>query len=158
MITAVDLLRGIAALIDWEQVEVEGATGYTDTDYTAKGLAALEALERVALVCVHVEAPDEASHEGDTQAKIKALEQIDQHIVAPLYEALVSHGEYRMMVSPDHPTPIRTRTHTHGAVPFALAGSGIEMDTATEYDELTAEASSAHYPQGHQLMSFFLSS
>ena len=158
MITAVDLLRGIAALIDWEQVEVEGATGYTDTDYAAKGLAAMEALERVDLVCVHVEAPDEASHEGDAQAKIEALEQIDQHIVAPLYEALQSHGEYRLMVSPDHPTPIRTRTHTHGAVPFALAGSGIEMDTARGYDELTAEASSAHYPQGHQLMSFFLSS
>jgi 2,3-bisphosphoglycerate-independent phosphoglycerate mutase len=157
MITAVDLLRGIAALIGWEQVKVEGATGYTDTDFAAKGRAAMQALESVDLVCVHVEATDEASHEGDAQAKIKALEQIDQHIVAPLHAALRSQGEYRLLVTPDHPTPISTRTHTHGAVPFALAGSGIEADKATQYDESAAAASTTHYPQGHELMSFFLS-
>ena len=157
MITAVDLLRGIATLIDWEQVEVEGATGYTDTDYAAKGRAAIQALESVDLVCVHVEATDEASHEGDAQAKIEALEQIDQHIVAPLHAALRSQGEYRLLVTPDHPTPISTRTHSHGAVPFAMVGSGIEADAATGYDESTAAASTTHFPEGHRLMSFFLS-
>src|SRR6185437_9131571 len=84
MITAVDLLRGLAALIGWQRIEVPGATGYTDTDYAAKGRYAIEALRTTDLVCVHVEATDEASHEGDVAAKIKALEEIDRHIVGPL--------------------------------------------------------------------------
>ena len=157
MITAVDLLRGIATLIGWDLVEVAGATGYTDTDYAAKGQAALEALERVDVVCVHVEATDEASHQGDVEAKIEALEQIDQQIVAPLHEALKNRGDYRLLVTPDHPTSLCTRTHTHGAVPFALAGKGIEADEARGYDEQSAGRSSTHYEAGHQLMSFFLS-
>ena len=157
MITAVDLLRGIATLIGWDLVEVAGATGYTDTDYAAKGRAALEALGRVDVVCVHVEATDEASHQGDARAKIEALEQIDQQIVAPLHKALHSQGDYRLLVTPDHPTSLRTRTHTHGAVPFAIAGKGIEADEARGYDEQSASRSSTHYGAGHQLMSFFLS-
>ena len=88
MITAVDLLRGIAALVGWPRIEVDGATGYLDTDYAAKGKAAVKALEDHDLVCVHIEAPDEASHEGRHEAKVEALEQIDQHIVQPLEEAL----------------------------------------------------------------------
>ena len=83
MITAVDLLRGIAALAGWPRIEVEGATGYLDTDYAAKGRAAVKALGEYDLVCVHIEAPDEASHEGRYDAKIEAMQQIDKHIVAP---------------------------------------------------------------------------
>lgn len=156
MITAVDLLRGLAVLCGWERIEVPGATGYTDTDYAAKGAYAVEALERVDLVCVHVEATDEASHEGDTQAKIEALEQIDRHIVAPLDEALRGHGRYRILVSPDHPTPLRIKTHAHGYVPWALAGSGIEPDGAASYDDPTAAKSERIFPEGWKLMSFFL--
>ena len=83
MITAVDLLRGLAALMGWRRIDVPGATGYTDTDYAAKGRYAVEALQRRDLVCVHVEATDEASHEGNAAAKVKALEEIDRHIVGP---------------------------------------------------------------------------
>ncbi|MCA9146564.1 MAG: cofactor-independent phosphoglycerate mutase [Planctomycetaceae bacterium] len=156
MITAVDLLRGLAALIGWDRIEVPGATGYTDTDYAAKGRYAIEALDSTDIICVHVEATDEASHEGNAAAKIKALEEIDQHIVRPLHEALRSRGEYRILVSPDHPTPIRTKTHSHGFVPFAIAGSGVERDGLSTYDEISAEASTLDFAEGWKLMKYFL--
>ena len=105
MITAVDLLRGLAKLIGWKRIDVPGATGYLDTDYAAKGRYAVEALKEHDLVCVHVEAPDEASHEGRADAKIEALEQIDRHIVAPVFAALQGYPQWRILVSPDHPTP-----------------------------------------------------
>lgn len=156
MITAVDLLRGLAALIGWKKIEVPGATGYTDTDYAAKGRHAVEALNTTELICVHVEATDEASHEGDTQAKVKALEEIDRHIVAPLHDALKQHGDYRILISPDHPTPIRLKTHNHGAVPFTICGKGIVKDGAATYDEVAAGQSSSAYDDGWRLMGAFL--
>ncbi len=158
MITAVDLLRGLAVLLGWRRIEVAGATGYLDTDYAAKGRAAIEALPDVDLVCVHVEAPDEASHEGNAPAKIKALEEIDRHIVGPLHKALAAGGEYRLLVSPDHPTPLRTKTHSHGAVPFAIAGSGIAADGFHTYDEVAAAQSSLAFDDGWKLMKYFLGS
>jgi 2,3-bisphosphoglycerate-independent phosphoglycerate mutase len=156
MITAVDLLRGIAQLMGWRRIDVPGATGYIDTDYAAKGRYAIAALKDVDIVCVHVEATDEASHAGDVAAKVHALEQIDRHIVGPVLAALPSFGEYRILISPDHPTPLRTKTHTHGNVPFALAGSGIEPDAATHYDDPTAAGSKLVFPQGWELMRYFL--
>ena len=156
MITAVDLLRGLAALIGWERIEVPGATGYLDTDYAAKGRYAVEALDSTDIICVHVEATDEASHEGRADAKIKALEEIDAKIVAPLHAALKGHGDYRILVSPDHPTPIRTNTHSHGFVPFAICGTGITADSATTYDELTAGKSNLGFQEGWRLMGYFL--
>lgn len=156
MITAVDLLRGLAALIGWDRIEVEGATGYTDTDYAAKGRAAIEALPNTDLICVHVEASDEASHEGDADAKVKALEEIDRHIVGPLHAALQAQGDYRILVSPDHPTFLRTKTHTHGDVPFTIAGSGIQADATETYDDVSAAQSTLKFPQGWELMSYFL--
>ncbi|MGA2035596.1 MAG: cofactor-independent phosphoglycerate mutase [Thermoguttaceae bacterium] len=156
MITAVDLLRGLAQLMGWRRIEVPGATGYTDTDYAAKGRYAVEALKEFDLVCVHVEATDEASHEGDTAAKIKALEEIDRHIVAPLHAALRGWGAYRILVTPDHPTPLRTKTHSRGYVPFALAGQGIAPDAADRYDDPTAARSKLVFPEGWKLMGHFL--
>ncbi len=156
MITAVDLLRGLAALLGWKRIDVPGATGYYDTDYAAKGRFAVEALKDVDLVCVHVEATDEASHEGNAAEKIKALEQIDRHIVAPIHAALQSCGEYRLLISPDHPTPLRTKTHSHGSIPFALAGSNVMPDAAAVFDEPTAEKSSLAFPEGWRLMRYFL--
>jgi 2,3-bisphosphoglycerate-independent phosphoglycerate mutase len=158
MITAVDLLRGLAVLLGWRRIEVPGATGYTDTDYAAKGRYAVQALDQSDLVCVHVEATDEASHEGDTAAKVKALEAIDRHIVAPVFEALKKHGEYRILVTPDHPTPLRIKTHSHGWVPWTIAGTGIARDAATEYSEATSAASSAAMAEGWKLMDFFVRS
>jgi 2,3-bisphosphoglycerate-independent phosphoglycerate mutase len=156
MITAVDLLRGLAVLIGWERIEVPGATGYLDTDYAAKGRYAVEALEATDIICVHVEATDEASHEGRADAKIKALEEIDANIVAPLHAALKRHGDYRILVSPDHPTPIRTKTHSHGFVPFAICGRGVAPDAAATYDEVAASQSSLAFEEGWRLMGFFL--
>jgi len=156
MITAVDLLRGLAALLGWERIEVPGATGYLDTDYAAKGRYAVSALERFDLVCVHVEATDEASHEGRAEAKVQALEEIDRHIVAPLLAALPRYGEFRLLVTPDHPTLLRTKTHSHGEVPFALCGQGIVPDAASTYDEAAARASSLQFEEGWKLMDFFL--
>lgn len=156
MITAVDLLRGIAALVGWPRIEVAGATGYLDTDYAAKGRAAVEALSEYDLVCVHIEAPDEASHEGRHDAKIEALEQIDRHIVGPVREALQQAGEYRLLVTPDHPTPCSTKKHSHGHVPFAICGTGVAPDAATGYNEPAAESTGLRYDNGWELMSRFM--
>src|SRR5262245_3119629 len=156
MITAVDLLRGLAALIGWERVDVPGATGYLDADSAAKRRYAVEARRASDIVCVHVEATGEASHEGRADAKIKALEEIDAKIVAPLHAALRQHGDYRILISPDHPTPIRTKTHSHGFVPFAICGSGIAADSATTYDEAAAARSTLAFEEGWKLMGHLL--
>ncbi|MFV2066564.1 MAG: cofactor-independent phosphoglycerate mutase [Pirellulales bacterium] len=155
MITAVDLLRGLAMLIGWDRIEVPGATGYTDTDYAAKGRHGVAALEASDLVCLHVEAPDEASHEGDAAAKIAALEAIDHQIVAPLHAAIRGCAEGRILVSPDHPTPLRTRTHSHGAVPFAFCGTGVQPDGQSTYDERAA-ATGRTFDEGWRVMRYFL--
>jgi 2,3-bisphosphoglycerate-independent phosphoglycerate mutase len=156
MITAVDLLRGLAALVGWPRIEVPGATGYIDTDYAAKGRAAVEALGQYDLVCVHVEAPDEASHQGDVAEKVKAIEQIDQHIVAPLAEALQSHGDWRLMISPDHPTFLRTKMHTHGDVPVLMAGTGVAADEFTSYGDTNAARSKLAFDDGWRAMEWFI--
>jgi 2,3-bisphosphoglycerate-independent phosphoglycerate mutase len=156
IISAVDLVRGVGVLLGWDRIDVPGATGYLDTDYAAKGRFAVAALPNHDLVCVHIEAPDEASHEGKAEEKIKALEQIDRHIVGPLLEALPRHGEWRILVSPDHRTTLRTRAHAYGAVPFALAGTGISSSGQSAYDEQTAASSPLIFEKGHHLMRTFL--
>jgi 2,3-bisphosphoglycerate-independent phosphoglycerate mutase len=156
IISAVDLVRGVGVLLGWTRIDVPGATGYLDTDYAAKGRAGVAALADHDLVCVHVEAPDEASHEGKADEKVKALERIDQHIVGPLLEALPRYGAWRLLVSPDHRTPLRTRAHAYGPVPFAVAGSGIPPAGQTSYDEASAAASAHVFARGHELMRWFL--
>jgi 2,3-bisphosphoglycerate-independent phosphoglycerate mutase len=156
MITAVDLLRGIARLLGWKNIDVPGATGYLDTDYAAKGQYAIRALGEVDLVIVHVEATDEASHEGDAHAKVAALERIDRDIVGPLHAHLRGQGDYRILVSPDHPTFLRTKTHSHGYVPFAMCGAGVAPGASPAYNEPAAAASSLVFPRGCDLMPFFL--
>lgn len=156
VITAVDLLRGIGRLIGWKIVDVPTATGYLDTDYAAKGRAAIETLKSgIDFVVVHVEASDEASHEGNVEAKLEALQRIDADIVAPLHAYLRSQGEYRLLISPDHPTFLRTKTHSHGYVPFAIAGTGISPDAASTYDEVAARGGET-FVRGHELMPRFL--
>jgi 2,3-bisphosphoglycerate-independent phosphoglycerate mutase len=156
IISAVDLVRGVGVLLGWKRIDVPGATGYLDTDYAAKGRAGVAALADHDLVCVHVEAPDEASHEGKADAKVKALEEIDRHIVGPLLQALPGFGDWRMLVSPDHRTPLRTRAHAHGAVPFVIAGSGITSGGQQLYDEAVAAAADLSFEKGHDLMRRFL--
>lgn len=157
LVTAVDLLRGIGRLLGWDIINVPTATGYTDTDYAAKGRAAIETLQNGAdFICVHVEATDEASHEGDTAAKIKAVEEIDQHIVGPVHDYLRSQGGYRILICPDHPTFLRTKTHSHGYCPFTICGHGIEADGAQQYDDEHGMQSERVFEAGHDLMPFFL--
>lgn len=155
MITAVDLLRGLASLIGWDRVEVEGATGYLDTNYAGKGQAAVEALDKYDIVCVHVESTDEASHEGRVDEKIKGLEAIDTHVVAPIHEKLKTCGDYRLIVLPDHPTPCSTKKHAHGMVPLAVCGKGIPASNTT-YSEVTAAESSIAFPNGWEMMEAFV--
>ncbi len=156
ILSAVDLVRGVGMLLGWTRIDVPGATGYLDTDYAAKGRYGVAALADHDLVCVHVEAPDEASHEGRADAKVKALEEIDQHIVGPLLEALPRYGSWRLLVSPDHRTPLRTRAHAYGAVPFVIAGTGVPSLGQSSYDEQTAGASPVAFAKGHELMKHFL--
>ena len=156
IISAVDLVRGVGVLLGWRRIDVPGATGYLDTDYAAKGRAAVAALPRHDLVCVHVEAPDEASHEGKADEKVKALEQIDHLIVGPLLEALPKHGDWRILVSPDHRTTLRTRAHAYGMVPFTFAGTGVTSKGQASYDEAVAEKCDLVFEKGHNLMRRFL--
>jgi len=157
MITAVDLLRGLASLIGWECIEVEGATGYLDTNYAGKGAAAVAALDDCDLVCVHVEAPDEAGHNADATGKVAAIEQIDEHIVGPVLARLKAEGDdWRILVLPDHPTPCAIRTHTAEPVPFALAGKRIESVMHGKFTERDAAASDLQIDCGWELMEYFL--
>jgi 2,3-bisphosphoglycerate-independent phosphoglycerate mutase len=156
IISAVDLVRGTGMLAGWERIDVPGATGYLDTDYAAKGRYAIEALESHDLVCVHVEAPDEASHEGRADAKVEALARIDRDIVGPLHRALAAHGDYRILVSPDHATMIRTRAHDRAPVPWAMCGTGLAGPGAS-YDEAAAAAAGGPLlDEGWRLMETFL--
>jgi 2,3-bisphosphoglycerate-independent phosphoglycerate mutase len=156
MITAVDLLRGIAALIGWDRIEVPGATGYLDTDYAAKGRAAVDALDKYDIVCVHVEASDEASHEGRGDEKVKAIAEVDKHVVGPVLRALKQYGQWRIMISPDHPTFLRTKVHTHGNVPVAMAGTGIAPDQFTTYGDTNAAHSALAFDEGWHAMPWFI--
>jgi 2,3-bisphosphoglycerate-independent phosphoglycerate mutase len=156
MISAVDLVRGVGALAGWTRIDVPGATGYLDTDYAAKGRFAVRALEDHDIVCVHVEAPDEASHEGRPQAKIEALQRIDRDIVGPLAGALASHAQWRILISPDHSTLLRTRAHDRAPVAWAMAGTGLQS-SGNSYDEDSARgAGGPYFDAGHCLMERFL--
>ena len=156
VITAVDLMRGMAKLAGMDIIEVAGATGYLDTNYAGKGQAAIEALGANDLVLVHVEAPDEAAHEALVEEKINAIEQIDKHIVGPLLKRLQKERQWRIMVLPDHPTPIRLRTHTEQPVPFALAGTGITGGQQLPYSEANSNNSGFRIEHGYELMGYFL--
>ena len=157
MITAVDLLRGLAALIGWERIEVPGATGYLDTDYAAKGRYAIEALRRPTSSASTSKPPTKPRTKADADAKIKALEEIDAHIVGPLHAALQKQGDYRILVSPDHPTPLRTKTHSHGFVPFAICGSGVQAGRGDDLRRSRRRgARSWRFDEGWQLMRYFL--
>ena len=157
-ITAVDLVRGLAKLIGFDLIEVDGATGFFDTNYEGKALAAIEALDTHDLVFIHIEAPDEASHEGNAQLKKRAIERIDSHIVGPVLESLREYEYWRMLILPDHPTLIRTCAHSGEPVPFAMAGTGIKSIIQKTFSETNALTSGFRIEKGHELMEYFLKS
>jgi 2,3-bisphosphoglycerate-independent phosphoglycerate mutase len=158
IISAVDLVRGVGVLAGWDRVDVPGATGYLDTDYAAKGRYAIDALTDHDIVCVHVEAPDEASHEGRASAKVEALERMDADIVGPLRRALRGFESARILISPDHATLLRTRAHDRAPVPWAMAGTGLS-GSGMSYDEASARlAGGPILEEGWRLMESFLRS
>lgn len=124
IISAVDLMKGIGIYAGLEVLKVPGVTGYIDTNYKGKAEYALKTLETKDFVCVHVEAPDEAGHNGNLKDKLRAIEDFDREIVGPVLAGLEKFGEYRVLAMPDHPTPISIKTHTPDPVPFALCTMG----------------------------------
>lgn len=156
VITAVDLMRGLGKYLGWDIIEVPGATGYLDTDYAAKGRYAVEALKDHDIVLVHVEAPDEAGHQGDVREKIRAIENIDAHVLGPVLEALKKYGEYRVLFLPDHYTVIQKRTHSDEPVPFAVCGTGIGPTSKLAFTESNALSTGFSFNKGHELMEYLL--
>lgn len=156
IISAVDLLKGLGRVLGMEVAEVPGATGYYDTNYEGKAEAALDILSRHDMVFVHVEAPDEAGHNGDIVEKIKAIENFDSKITGRIIRELSDKVDYRILILPDHPTPIRKRTHTADPVPFAMAGKGITPDEVTVFSERSAKAGSVVLDEGWKLMGMLL--
>ncbi len=153
MISAVDLLKGIAVGAGMEVIEVEGANGGLHTNYEGKAAAAVEALTRNDFVYVHVEAPDEMGHQGSIENKIKAIENLDSRVIAPIKAAMDKSGEdYRMLILPDHPTPIRIRTHTADAVPYILYDSRFDAKKITRYNEKEAAATGNYIAAGYTLI------
>lgn len=156
VISAVDLVNGIGVCAGLEPVKVPGATGYLDTNYAGKVAAALDALERVDFVYLHVEAPDETSHEGSLELKLRAIEEFDQLVVAPCLAWAKARGDCRILVTPDHITALSTRTHATGPVPFALCGPGVAADSGAAYNEAAAAHAGLTLP-GHVLVPYILS-
>jgi 2,3-bisphosphoglycerate-independent phosphoglycerate mutase len=153
VISAVDLVRGIGVYAGLEIIKVPGATGYLDTNYQGKAKAALEALERLDFVYLHVEAPDESSHSGNIENKVRAIEDFDAKIVAPICEGIKKFGAYRILCTPDHPTPIRLMTHTSDPVPFIVYGGEDDADSAIAgYDEVSARNTGLFLEEGFRLM------
>ena len=157
IISAVDLVRGVGVLAGWDRIDVPTATGYLDTDYAAKGRAGIDALRDHDVVCVHVEAPDEASHEGRADAKVEAIERIDRDIVAPIVAHLKAGPDpWRILISPDHSTLLRTRAHDRAPVAWAMAGTDLPT-SGLRYDEAHArDGGRPFFDQGWRLMEKFL--
>jgi 2,3-bisphosphoglycerate-independent phosphoglycerate mutase len=157
VISAVDLIKGIGICAGLDIINVEGATGYIDTNYLGKGQAALAALENHDFVYVHVEAPDEASHAGNMQHKLQAIEDFDRLVVGTVLEGIKKFDDYVVLCMPDHPTPVKLMTHTSDPVPFVIYRGGAgEGNGAVSYDEFQAKATGL-LVDGHALLPMLLS-
>lgn len=158
MISAVDLLKGIAVGAGMRVKEVAGANGGLDTNYEGKAQAAVDAVlkEGADFAYIHLEAPDEMSHQGSLERKLKAIENLDARIVKPVYEAMEASGEdYRLLILPDHPTPLRIRTHSSEPVPYLLYDSRKDLGSKGLYGETTAKESGIFHEKGYQMMRYF---
>ena len=155
MISAVDLLKGIAVGASMRVIEVPGANGSLHTNYEGKADAAVKAVleEGCDFAYVHVEAPDEMGHQGSIENKVKAIENLDSRVIARIKQAMDASGEeYRLLILPDHPTPIRCRTHTANAVPYILYDSTRQRRAVARYSEAAAEATGIYEPEGYKLI------
>ena len=157
MITAVDLIRGIGRYAGLRCIDVEGATGLYTTNYEGKAQAALDALKIDDFVYLHIEASDEAGHEGDVPLKLKTIEYLDRRVVGPVCEALKSWSEpVAVAVLPDHPTPCELRTHTNDPVPFLIYYPGVEADGVQTYDEVACREGSYGWLEKDEFMNLFM--
>ena len=156
VISAVDLIKGLGKILGLDVVNVPGATGYYDTDYEGKARAALKALEKKDFVFLHVEAPDEAGHNGDLREKITAIERFDQLVVGTVLNAFRRKKNFRILVLPDHATPVSVKTHTCEPVPFGLFGKDVTARGFLNYSEKEAEKSDLFFENGHELMGYFI--
>ncbi len=156
VISAVDLIKGMGKLIGLEVLNIPGATGYYDTDYAGKAKAAIKSLEKNDFVFVHVEAPDEAGHNGDLREKITAIERFDQLVVGTILEAFKKKPNFNILILPDHATPVSLRTHTSDIICFGVFGQGITARGFLNYSEKEAEKSDLFFEEGYKLMDFFV--
>lgn len=156
IISAVDLLKGLGKLLGLDVINVPGATGYYDTDYQGKANAALAALKKDDFVFVHIEAADEAGHNGDLREKITAIERFDQMVVGTILNAFKNKPNFRILVLPDHATPVKLKTHTADAVCFAIFGKDIIGGGSLGYSEKEAEKSDLYFERGCELMEYFI--
>lgn len=157
VISAVDLLKGIGICAGLTSIDVEGATGNIHTNFSGKAAAALEALKTDDFVYVHIEAPDECGHRYEVENKPRSIELIDEKVVGPILEGIKAFGDYRILVLPDHPTPLSLRTHTSEPVPFILYDSTDEkVSGVTGYDEEQAKTSGVLIDEGYTLMDLFI--
>jgi len=154
VVSAVDLVKGLGVLAGLQVRLVKGATGYLDTNYAGKVAAALDALDEQDLVYLHVEAPDETSHEGDVHKKVQAIEQFDRYVVGEMLAARHRYPSLRVLVAPDHATPVSLKTHHGEAVPYALCGDGVGAATHNRYSE--SEARGARALTGEELFTYFV--
>ena len=157
VISAVDLIKGIGIYAGLDVIDVPGATGYLDTNYQGKAEYALDALKTRDFVYVHVEAPDEAAHEGSLEKKIEAIEAFDEKVIGTVLNGLPALGEHRVLVLPDHPTPVRRMTHSSDPVPFVLYDSSHPQNKGKDaYHEKAAKESGLHLDSGVELMTRFI--
>lgn len=157
VITAVDLIRGIGHYAGLRCIDVEGATGLYNTNYEGKAKAAIEALETDDFVYLHIEASDEAGHEGDVALKLKTIEYLDSRVIGPIYEAVKDWDEpVAFAVLPDHPTPCELRTHTNEPVPFLIYYPGIEPDSVQTYDEVSCREGGYGFMEKDEFMNLFM--
>lgn len=157
VITAVDLIRGIGKYAGLRVIDVEGATGLWDTNYEAKAQAAIEALRTDDFVYVHVEASDEAGHDGDLDLKLRTIENLDHRLVGPILEATKTMDEpVAIALLPDHPTPVAHRTHTADPIPFCIYYPGIEPDSVQTFDEEAAKQGAYGLLQGDEFIHLFM--
>jgi 2,3-bisphosphoglycerate-independent phosphoglycerate mutase len=158
LVSAVDLTKGLGIYAGFRILDVPGITGYLDTNYKGKADAALESLKEADFVYIHVEAPDEAGHSGKYKDKIRAIEDFDKLVVGTVLRGAKALGDYRILLLPDHPTPVELRTHTGDPVPFALFDSReVKQNKGIRFDEMiTGRADALSFEEGHKLMDFFI--
>jgi 2,3-bisphosphoglycerate-independent phosphoglycerate mutase len=156
VISAVDLVNGIGRLAGLNIISVPGVTGYLDTNFRGKAEYALDSLKGNDFVFVHVEATDETGHNGDPGAKVEAVERFDADVVGPVWAWARDREDVRILISPDHPTPVGKRTHTRSPVPFVMCGKNVEANCLDRYNETLAGRAGVRFGSGEEMVKYFI--